>query len=187
MVECEAELQRLDVREAKVTPSNTTVDEILKKIAAAPGVFTRSLDQVEKHVLKLHRQPWFGSSLAGNACQKTIKQRDVRTRAMDAIEVVDARGNALWAGDSEWLQKFVIFGNKLASLVELTTANRPLCKHEIKLSEAMAVDLGMFFGPNFPQCSISYKPHVTFFHIHEFNKVNASIGKTTVCSVLAFT
>ena len=128
---CQTELKRLEEREAQLTPSDKTVAEILKKIADAPGVFTRSLNHVEKYTLHLHRQPWFGSSLAGNACQKTIKQRDVRTRAMDAVEVIDADSNHLWAGDSVWLQKFVIFGNKLASLTHLLTANQPLCKHEI--------------------------------------------------------
>ena len=99
---------------------------------------------------------------------------------MGPIEVMTIDGIKLWSADSLWVDKMVLFGNKLAHLSHLVTANRPLCRHEIVLCTKMAIDLGFYFTASFPLESITYKAHLFYHHFHHFNELNASVGKSTV-------
>ena len=79
-------------------------------------------------------------------------------------------------GDELQKQKFVLLFNKFTALVQLFTANRPLCMHEVTLLEKRCTDFAFWFPEAFPSHTLPPKHHILVCHMHTFARDMEEMG-----------
>jgi hypothetical protein len=148
---------------------------VLAEIDSLPGPFMRSMHAFEK-AHHIEHEFYHGGAFNGNTCQKVLKSREAMLEALQPKKLRRANCPLVVFGDVDWLQKQLFWCNKFASVEELYSASRPLCKHEIALLEARATDLGMYGPLSFKHDSLLHKFHMVTCEMHRHVKLMASEG-----------
>ena len=77
------------------------------------------------------------------------------------------RSGDITAVDTQWLDTMKTLLDKLAAIVELATANRPLCRHEVLLLKQRCIDFGQWF-PGKVARDLTYKGHRVAKHLWQY-------------------
>jgi hypothetical protein len=188
--DCEGDLAaeiasaKVNVAKAKKEMSNKTtsqkpLDLVQQRIAQAPGPFVRALQRWEKKCAITH-EFYHGGSFNGNTCQVVLLKISSLLLALSPLLVLapDVGVQTTLVGDGVWVQTEVIRWNKLVSLEELYSANRPLCAHEVQLFDGRATDFGMWLPTTFPKESLPPKFHILVCEMPYYAKLMAKHGQS---------
>jgi len=118
------------------------------EIQAAPGPFKRKLQKASREG-DWSREAHFSGALQGNACTKLMDNRIKLHECIKPVIISDGktRHTLFPTGGRDKL----IHLNKLSSVMRMMDKQNPLCRHEAKLTQVRATDLGFSFAEVYPK------------------------------------
>ena len=112
------------------------------------------------------------SVLIWGNCQRLASLRFTLTtlstfKSRECLGGSTRRSGDITAVDTQWLDTMKTLLDKLAAIVELATANRPLCRHEVLLLKQRYIDFGQWF-PGKVARDLTYKGHRVAKHLWQY-------------------
>ena len=177
VIDLEATIKKKPWKRVKVKLSNPVQSQeeqqlekekksLQAEIDGAEGPFTRKYASVLKGV-GIVREKYHGGSLNGNNCHKLLKKREEIITKLRLFKSSSGRSGHTTAIDVEWLNTINTLLEKLANIFTLSTANRPLCRHEVLQLRQHCIDFGEWY-PGKMSKDLSYKGHRIAQHLWKY-------------------
>ena len=119
------------------------------------------------------RESYHGGAFNGNNSHKFLKKRNEIIAGLSIFKSRECHGGSTprsgdtTAVDTQWLDTMKSLLDKLAAIVELATAYRPLCPHEVLLLKQRCIDFGQWF-PGKVAKDLTYKGHRVAKHLWQY-------------------
>ena len=151
-----------------------------RALDSAKGPFLTAVHDVLAN-LSLKRCAYHGGALTGNDIHTVLQCTNYEqlVAALRPRKFTLADGCVTTIGTTKQCQKVTTLFSKIAQVCKLSTANRPLCRHEVVILSVRCYSLGCFFPVNFPHESVKPKLHLLAHHFPQKASLQGSVGLET--------